>query len=153
MEALKRPRVLKESKQKRQWALNRTNTATATQKSKEAHQLPWDRNIKSIIIINNMRQEPTWLKVRAILIYYTCKEKWNKGLLQIQGIWSNKHIPRPHPTLKHSLSIPTHPSPKQPPTTTTQTPPTHSHTHPDKTGNKQVTFPLHATRINKYINR
>ena len=93
-----------------------------------------------------MRQEP---KSSESIITVEKKIEKKKGL-QIQGILSNKHNPRPHPTLKHSPATPPNPSPKQPHIITTQT---HTHTHRDKTDNKQVTFPTHATRINKYINR
>ena len=106
-----------------------------------------------------MRQEfqkyhTIWGKNQNVLKweqYYSCKENWNKGL-QIQGILSNKHIPRPRPTLKHFPNIPTHPSPQTTLYHHHTNTPQHTHTHPRQVY-KQVTFPLHATRINKYINR
>ena len=116
---------------------------------KDAHQLPWDRNFK---ISYNMRQEPKWLKGKAISLFNSCKEDWNKRC-QNQGILSHKHKPKPLSSPKHSPCILSHPP--FPRTTSyhhhTQTLPTKTPTHTDKTDNKQETFPLHASRITKWI--
>ena len=92
-----------------------------------------------------MRQEP---KSSESII--TVEKKIEKKRTSNPGYFKQQ-TQSPTPSHPETLpSNPTHPSPKQPHIITTQT---HTHTHRDKTDNKQVTFPTHATRINKYINR
>ena len=147
--------------QKKQWQGIRSYKKTIRKSSQQwighhshsspedAHHLPWDRNFKKSY---DMRQEPKWLKGIAISLFNSCKENWNKRC-QNQGILSHKHKPKPLSSQKHSPCIPTHPP--FPRTSSyhhhTQTPPTKTPTHTDKTDNKQETFPLHASRITIWI--